>query len=120
MKTGFHLPHNAILPEEVKFILSLLYENEEYYLYDYLKAKMFEEEIRQEVFEKFHRGMYKSFMENERLKFYYDKVLSGEFSYDDVKRIPYSPKKTLNGCWNEQYRDYFEFIAFYRIVTIKF
>ena len=112
MKTGFHLPHNAILPEEVKFILSLLDENEDYYLYDALKAKMFEEEIRQEVFEKFHRGMYKNFMENERLKFYYDKVLSGEMSYDDIKRIPYSPKKTLNGCWNEQSRDYFEFIAF--------
>lgn len=120
MKTGFHLPHNAILPEEVKFILSLLYENEEYYLYDYLKAKMFEEEIRQEVFEKFHRGMYKSFMENERLKFYYDKVLSGEFSYDDAKRIPYSPKKTLNGCWNEQSRDYFEFIAFTGLLQSNF
>lgn len=112
MSTGFHLPHNAILPEEVKFIISLIDPNREYYLYDDLKAMMFEEEIRQGVFEKFHPGMYRNFMTDERLKTYYDKVLSGELNYADVKRIPYSPKKNLNGCWNEQSRDYFEFIAF--------
>lgn len=112
MSTGFHLPHNAILPEEVKFILSLIDVSKDYYLYDELKAMMFEEEIRQGVFEKFHPGMYRNFMNDERLKFYYDNVLSGKFNYEDVKRIPYSPKKTLNGCWNEQSRDYFEFIAF--------
>lgn len=112
MSTGFHLPHNAILPEEVKFIISLIDPNRDYYLYDELKAMMFEEEIRQGVFEIFHPGMYRNFMTDERLKFYYDKVLAGEFNYEDVKRIPYSPKKNLNGCWNEQSRDYFEFIAF--------
>ena len=112
MSTGFHLPHNAILPEEVKFIISLIDPNREYYLYDDLKAMMFEEEIRQGVFEKFHPGMYRNFMTDERLKTYYDKVLSGELNYADVKRIPYSPRKNLNGCWNEQSRDYFEFIAF--------
>ena len=112
MSTGFHLPHNAILPEEVKFIISLIDPNREYYLYDDLKAMMFEEEIRQGVFKKFHPGMYRNFMNDERLKTYYDKVLSGELNYADVKRIPYSPRKNLNGCWNEQARDYFEFIAF--------
>lgn len=112
MSTGFHLPHNAILPEEVKFIISLIDPNREYYLYDDLKAMMFEEEIRQGVFEKFHPGMYRNFMTDERLKTYYDKILSGELNYADVKRIPYSPRKNLNGCWNEQSRDYFEFIAF--------
>ena len=112
MSTGFHLPHNAILPEEVKFIISLIDTNREYYLYDDLKAMMFEEEIRQGVFEKFHPRMYRNFMKDGRLKSYYDKVLSGELNYNDVKRIPYSPKKNLNGCWNEQSRDYFEFIAF--------
>ena len=112
MSTGFHLPHNAILPEEVKFIISLIDPNREYYLYDELKAMMFEEEIRKGVFESFHPGMYRNFMNDERLKFYYEKVLAGELNYEDVKRIPYSPKKNLNGCWNEQSRDYFEFIAF--------
>lgn len=112
MSTGFHLPHNAILPEEVKFIISLIDPNREYYLYDDLKAMMFEEEIRQGVFENFHPGMYRNFMTDERLKTYYDKVLSGELNYADVKRVPYSPRKNLNGCWNEQSRDYFEFIAF--------
>lgn len=112
MSTGFHLPHNAILPEEVKFIISLIDPNKEYYLYDDLKAMMFEEEIRHGVFEKFHPGMFKNFMKNERLKPYYDKVLSGELNYADIKKIPYSNRKTLNGCWNEQSRDYFEFIAF--------
>lgn len=112
MSTGFHLPHNAILPEEVKFILNLVDINKDYYLYEELKAMMFEEEIKQGVFEKFHPGMYKNFMNDNRLKSYYDKILSGELGYDDIKRIPYSPKKNLNGCWNEQSRDYFEFIAF--------
>ena len=65
MSTGFHLPHNAILPEEVKFIIGLIDPNREYYLYDDLKAMMFEEEIRQGVFEKFHPGMYRNFMTDE-------------------------------------------------------
>lgn len=87
MSTGFHLPHNAILPEEVKFIISLIDPNKEYYLYDDLKAMMFEEEIRHGVFEKFHPGMFKNFMKNERLKPYYDKVLSGELNYADIKKF---------------------------------
>jgi hypothetical protein len=66
--TGFHLPHNAILPEEVKFILSVLDENKEYYLYDDLKSIMFEEEIKQGKFEIFHNGMYKNFMANNIFK----------------------------------------------------
>lgn len=111
-QTGFHLPHNAILPDEVKFILSLLDENKDYYLYDDLKAMMFEEEIKQGVFETFHAGMYSNFMNNEVLKDYYSKIKSGDLNYADIKHSAYSPKKDLNGCWNEQARDYFEFIAF--------
>lgn len=110
--TGFHLPHNAILPEEVKFILSLIDVTKEYYLYDDLKAMMFEEEIKQGRFKEFHPGMYRNFMEDRRLNEIYNQILSGEKKYEDVKREPYSPKKNLNGCWNEQSRDYFEFIAF--------
>jgi len=34
----FHLPHNAIIPEEVDFILGLVNSSKEYYLYDELKA----------------------------------------------------------------------------------
>lgn len=111
-QTGFHLPHNAILPDEVKFILSLLDADKDYYLYDDLKAMMFEEEIKQNKFEIFHAGMYSNFMNNEVLRDYYNKIKTGELNYSDIKHAAYSPKKDLNGCWNEQARDYFEFIAF--------
>lgn len=110
--TGFHLPHNAIIPDEVKFILSLIDVNKEYYLYDDLKAMMFEEEIKQHKFEVFHPGMYANFQNDLRLKGIYDGILDGSFVYEDVKRKKYSPNKDLNGVWNEQARDYFEFIAF--------
>ena len=112
MKTGFHLPHNAIIPDEVKFIISLIDPQRDFYLYDELKAMMFEEEIRQHVFEKFHSGMYARIMNNMKLKLAYERVLSGECHYDDIKKIWYTSKKRLNGIWNEQSRDYFEFFAF--------
>ncbi len=110
--TGFHFPHNAIIPDEIKFIISLIDENKEYYLYDDLKAKMFEEEIKQGVFEKYHPGMYRNFIKDGRLLSYYNGIKEGTLKYVDIKNKPYSPKKTLNGCWNEQARDYFEFFAF--------
>ncbi len=112
MSTGFHLPHNAILPEEVKFIISLIDTNRDYYLYDDLKAMMFEEEIKQNKFEIFHKRMYNNFMNNKVLKECYDNIKANKIKYEDIKRIKYSKKKNLNGCWNEQARDYFEFIAF--------
>ena len=108
----FHLPHNAVIPEEVEFIVNLVDESEEFYLYDDLKAMMFEEEIRQGCFEKFHAGMYKNYMNSPELRDLYEKVKSGELSYNDVKSFQYTPNKTLNGVWNEIVRDYFEFIAF--------
>lgn len=110
--TGFHLPHNAIIPEEVKFIISLINENNEYYLYDDLKAMMFEEEIKQHKFEIFHPGMYSRFQNTPELKAIYQSVLDGISTYDNVKGKDYSQNKNLNGVWNEQARDYFEFIAF--------
>lgn len=112
MFTGFHLPHNAILPEEVKFILSLIDPKKDFYLYDELKAMMFNEEVRRGVFEKFHSGMYKRILANPDLKKKYEAVKNKTLSYDDIKKLQYTDKKTLNGCWNEQARDYFEFIAF--------
>lgn len=110
--TGFHLPHNAIIPEEVEFIISLIDENEDYYIYDDLKAMMFEEEIKKDVFEKFHSGVYRNFMSNKILLSYYNHIKDGTMKYNDIKNIRYTPKKTLNGCWNEYARDYFEFFAF--------
>ncbi len=110
--TGFHLPHNAIIPDEIKFIINLIDENKDYYIYDELKAMMFEEEIKQDVFQIYHSGMYKRFIENNKLLFYYNGIKQGTLKYSDIKNQPYSPKKTLNGCWNEQARDYFEFFAF--------
>lgn len=112
MNESFHLPHNAILPDEVKFIIDNLNEENEFYLYDDLKSLMFEEEIKQDMFQVFHKGMYKNFMESENLKRIYDEIKKGNISYNDIKRVPYSPAKDLNGCWNEQARDYFEFFAF--------
>lgn len=110
--TGFHLPHNAIIPDEVKFIISLIDENEDYYLYDDLKAMMFEEEIKQRKFPIFHPGMYARFQNTEELKTIYNGILDGTFNYEDIKRSYYTDNKNLNGVWNEQARDYFEFIAF--------
>lgn len=110
--TGFHLPHNAILPNEVEFILSLIDIKKDYYLYDDLKQMMFEQEIIQGKFQIFHPGMYKRFMRDKSLKEMYYQILKREKSYSDVKTMKYTTNKTLNGCWNEQARDYFEFIAF--------
>lgn len=110
--TGFHFPHNAIVPNEIKFIISLIDENKEYYLYDDLKAMMFEEEIKQNVFEKYHSRMYNNFLKDDRLLSYYKGIKNGTLKYSDIRNEPYSNKKTLNGCWNEQARDYFEFFAF--------
>jgi len=108
----FHLPHNAIIPEEVIFILNQIDTSKTYYLYDELKALMFEQEIKQHTFEDFHPGMYKNFQNDRKLKKIYDDVLNGSKHYNDVKGYQYTQNKTLNGCWNEQARDYFEFIAF--------
>jgi len=108
----FHLPHNAIIPEEVEFILGLIDKTKEYYLYDDLKAVMFEQEIQQDKFRIFHPGMYKNFTQNANLYPVYRAILDGTAKYNDVKNIQYTGNKTLNGCWNEQARDYLEFLAF--------
>lgn len=108
----FHLPHNAIIPEEVEFILSLIDKTQEYYLYDDLKAMMFEQEILQDKFRIFHPGMYRNFLENANLYPIYKAILDRKAKYIDVKNIQYTSNKTLNGCWNEQSRDYLEFLAF--------
>ena len=108
----FHLPHNAIIPQEVQFIIDLIDVSKKFYLYDDLKAMMFEEEIRQHMFEVFHQGMYENFRKNAKLWQMYEDILYERKQYSDVKKIPYTSKKNLNGCWNEQARDYFEFIAF--------
>ena len=108
----FHLPHNAIVPDEVEFIINLIDEKKEYYLYDELKAMLFEEEIRQGVFSTFHTGMYDNYMHSPALKSVYEKILNRECSYSDIKSKPYTDNKTINGVWNEIVRDYFEFLAF--------
>lgn len=108
----FHLPHNAILPQEVKFILEQIDISKDYYLYDELKALMFEQEIKHGVFPSFHKGMYKNFMDHPVFRNYYEQIANGKTNYDLIKRTQYTPNKTLNGCWNEQARDYFEFFAF--------
>ena len=112
MKFGFHLPHNAILPEETLFIISKIDEEKEYYLYDDLKAMMFEEEIKTDNFQKFHNGMYNNFMSSPNLKKIYENIKNGSLKYEDIKREPYNPKSNINRIWNEQARDYFEFFAF--------
>ena len=112
MNNGFHLPHNAILPNEVKFILDELDERKEFYLYDDLKAMMFSQEIKKDVFKEFHPGMYKNFMEDEHLHKIYDDIKNSHKNYDEIKGHQYTDRKTINGVWNEQARDYFEFIAF--------
>lgn len=108
----FHLPHNAVIPEEVIFIINLIDTNEEYYLYDDLKAMVFEEEIRQGVFPNFHSGMYKKYMQDYRLNILYEKIKTKQLSYNDIKKEIYTDKKNINGVWNEIVRDYFEFMAF--------
>ena len=92
INTGFHLPHNAIIPDEVKFILNQIDISREYYLYDDLKALMFEEEIKQNVFQKFHPGMYKNFINDERLYNAYKAIKNGTkkaaVAFDKREPIP--------------------------------
>ncbi len=108
----FHLPHNAVIPEEVEFILSMIDEHKEFYYYDELKAMMFEKEIREGYFPDFHTGMYNKYQQTPRLKRIYDGIKSGDLSYTDIKTESYTDNKNINGVWNEIVRDYFEFIAF--------
>lgn len=108
----FHLPHNAVIPEEVEFIINLVDESEEFYLYDDLKAMIFEEEIRQGCFEFFHKGMYKKFMKIPILQELYEKVKENKLSYVGMKKIQFTGKKEFNKIWNEIVRDYLEFFAF--------
>lgn len=108
----FHLPHNAVIPEEVEFIINLIDEKKEFYLYDDLKAMVFEQEIRQNKFSIFHKGMFKNYTTKAHLKTIYENILNNKCSYFDIKNKPYTDKKNINGVWNEIVRDYFEFIAF--------
>ena len=73
---------------------------------------MFEQEIIQDKFPEFHPGMYKNFMGDSRWREIYFAVKSGRLTYADIKNNQYTDRKTLNGCWNEQARDYLEFMAF--------
>ena len=86
----FHLPHNAIIPQEVQFIINLIDVSKKFYLYDDLKAMMFEEEIQQHVFENFHPGMYNNFQNNIVLKKMYEDILHKRKRYSDVKGIKYT------------------------------
>lgn len=117
MATGYHLPHNAVVVEEFKFMLSLLDISKEYYLYDELKSLFLEEMIKNGLFEKFHKGMYKRINNSDEMKNVYEKIKIGELGYDSIKKLYYTdkdkkPKKNFNQNWNEIVRDYLEFMAF--------
>lgn len=109
---GFHLPHNAILPEEVEFIINCIDIDKDYYLYDDLKAIIFEKQVQENVFEKFHRQPYQNIQNNKVLKNIYEKIKLGEKTYEDIKRLEYTDRKNVNQVWNEFVRDYVEFLAF--------
>lgn len=109
---GFHLPHNAILPEEVEFIINCIDTDKDYYLYDDLKAIVFEKQVQENVFEKFHRQPYQNIQNNKALKDIYEKIKLGEKTYEDIKRLEYTDRKNVNQVWNEFVRDYVEFLAF--------
>lgn len=109
---GFHLPHNAVLPEEVKFIIDCIDLEKDYYLYDDLKAIIFEKQVQANVFEKFHKQPYRNIQSNKILKEVYDKIKSGKKKYADIKNLAYTDRKNVNQIWNEFVRDYVEFLAF--------
>jgi len=109
---GFHLPHNAVLPEEVEFIIDCIDLEKDYYLYDDLKAIIFERQVQENVFEKFHRQPYRNIQNNKTLKEVYDKIKTGEKKYADIKNLTYTDRKNVNQIWNEFVRDYVEFLAF--------
>lgn len=109
---GFHLPHNAVLPEEVEFIIDCVNIENDYYLYDDLKAIIFEKQVQENVFEKFHKQPYQNIQNNKTLKEVYDKIKSGEKKYADIKNLAYTDRKNVNQIWNEFVRDYVEFLAF--------
>lgn len=109
---GFHLPHNAVLPEEVEFIIDCVNIENDYYLYDDLKAIIFEKQVQENVFEKFHKQPYRNIQNNKTLKEVYDKIKSGEKKYADIKNLAYTDRKNVNQIWNEFVRDYVEFLAF--------
>lgn len=112
MATGFHLPHNAIIPAEFFFILSILDVNQDYYMYEDLKAIILVEEIVQKKFQIFHPTMYRNIQKNHILNDIYSKIEQRQANYDDIKNIKYTANKTFNGVWNEQARDYTELLAF--------
>lgn len=109
---GFHLPHNAILPKEVEFIISCIDVEKEYYKYDELKALIFEKQVQESVFEIFHKQPYERFQANEELKNIYNQIKIGRKKYSDIKNLQYTDKKNVNQVWNEFVRDYVEFLAF--------
>lgn len=109
---GFHLPHNAVLPEEVEFIIDCVNIENDYYLYDDLKAIIFEKQVQENVFKKFHKQPYRNIQNNKTLKEVYDKIKSGEKKYADIKNLAYTDRKNVNQIWNEFVRDYVEFLAF--------
>ena len=109
---GFHLPHNAVLPEEVEFIINCVDIENDFYLYDDLKAIIFEKQVQENVFEKFHSKPYQKMQNNKALKEVYDKIKSGDKKYADIKNLAYTDRKNVNQVWNEFVRDYVEFLAF--------
>lgn len=109
---GFHLPHNAILPKEVEFMLNSLDVNKEYYVYDDIKSLFFEKLVIEDRFKEFHPQVYKNIVNNNELALIYSNIEKGNAKYIDIKNIKYSDKKNFNQIWNETVRDYVEFFAF--------
>ncbi|AIR82026.1 hypothetical protein DP17_1373 [Staphylococcus epidermidis] len=121
MNTGYHLPHNAVVVEEFEFMLSLLDKTKDFYIYEDLKALFFEEMVKNNLFEIFHKKMYERIMNSSNMKNIYLKIQKGENKYEDLKKLYYSdtskkPSKNFNQNWNEIIRDYLEFMAFLGIL----
>lgn len=117
--TGFHLPHNAILPEESLFMLKLIDVNKEYYLYDDLKSIFFEEQVKSNKFKMFHKNIYNKIMNATeknpnlfKIKLVYKDIERGEKEYKDIEKLQYTKTKKFGRIWNETVRDYIEFFAF--------
>jgi hypothetical protein len=110
--TGFHLPHNAVKPEEVQFIIEQLDINKDYYIYSDLRALVFEKEVQMNRFQNWHSSMYKRIHKSHKLSLIYDSIKRGQKSFSELSELQYTEKKTFKQVWNEITRDYFEFFAF--------
>ncbi|MFW6230227.1 MAG: hypothetical protein ACOC4L_04520 [Halanaerobium sp.] len=83
----YHLPHNAVLPEEFDFMLNCIDINKEYYTADEFRKLFLIEEVKEGVFSKFHSGQYKNFKE-----YNYEKL---------VRKLKKTQKNNYNYCTTE-------------------